>query len=162
MSKVRRKLLVPRTTLTPDEQAAALAAAAEMERSALRVLAFARRVLPNGDEEQDASSGLEFLGLAGMLDPPRPEVSDAIARCRAAGIRVLMVTGDSGHTAEAVARRIGLVQDAAHVIGPGDLDVLDDEALRERLAERDVIFARIAEQKLAGPCSSRRGRGSSR
>ena len=60
-----------------------------------------------------------------------------------------MVTGDSGYTAEAVARRIGLVQDAAHVIGPTDLDALDDEALRDRLAERDVIFARIsAEQKL--------------
>ena len=144
------EVLVPRTTLPPDEQAAVLAAAAEMERSALRVLAFARRVLPDGDEEpDDLERELEFLGLAGMLDPPRPEVSEAIARCRAAGIRVLMVTGDSGYTAEAVARRIGLVQDAAHVIGPADLDALDDEALRDRLAERDVIFARIsAEQKL--------------
>ena len=60
-----------------------------------------------------------------------------------------MVTGDSGFTAEAVARRIGLVHEETHVIGPADLDDLDDESLRNRLAERDVIFARIsAEQKL--------------
>jgi P-type Ca2+ transporter type 2C len=143
-------VLIPRTTLPADEQAAAIAAATEMERSALRVLAFARRVLPEDDEEPgDAERELEFLGLAGMLDPPRPEVAGAIASCRAAGIRVLMVTGDSGYTAEAVARRIGLVENAAHVIGPADLDALDDATLRDRLAERDVIFARIsAEQKL--------------
>ena len=136
--------------VAPTNRRAVLDAAAEMEHSAFRVLAFARRAFPGDDGgPDDLERELEFLGLAGMLDPPRPAVSEAIARCRAAGIRVLMVTGDSGYTAEAVARRIGLVQDAAHVIGPTDLDALDDKALRDRLAERDVIFARIsAEQKL--------------
>jgi magnesium-transporting ATPase (P-type) len=143
-------VVVPRTTLSPEEQQAALAAAEEMERAALRVLAFARRVLPEDAEEPaDVERKLELLGVAGMLDPPRPEVPQAIASCRAAGVRVIMVTGDSGYTAEAVARRIGLVQNQAHVIGPADLDALDDDSLRARLAERDVIFARIsAEQKL--------------
>jgi len=143
-------VIVPRTTLAPEEQKAALAAAEKMERAALRVLAFARRILPEGAEEAgDVECELEFLGVAGMLDPPRPEVPQAIASCRAAGIRVIMVTGDSGYTAEAVARRIGLVQNRAHVIGPADLDALDDDSLRGRLAEHDVIFARIsAEQKL--------------
>jgi magnesium-transporting ATPase (P-type) len=142
-------VIVPRTTLTTEEQNAAHAAAEKMERAALRVLAFARRSLPEGAEEEDVERGLEFLGVAGMLDPPRPEVPQAIASCRAAGIRVIMVTGDSGYTAEAVARRIGLVQNDAHVIGPADLDALDDESVRSRLAEHDVIFARIsAEQKL--------------
>ena len=142
--------LVPRTALGPERQAEALAAAEEMERGALRVLAFARRVLPDGVDSADAiESELELLGVMGMLDPPRPEVAGAIASCRAAGIRVLMVTGDSGWTAEAVARRIGLVDDAAHVIGPRTMDLLDDEELGRRLAERDVIFARISpEQKL--------------
>jgi len=143
-------VIVPRTTLAAEQQETALAAAEEMERAALRVLAFARRVLPDGAEDEgDVERELEFLGIAGMLDPPRPEVPQAIANCRAAGIRVIMVTGDSGYTAEAVARRIGLVQNEAHVIGPADLDALDDDALRGRLAEHDVIFARIsAEQKL--------------
>ncbi len=144
------EVLVPQTTLSLEEQRAALTAAEEMERGALRVLAFAHRVLPvDADEADDVEHELEFLGLAGMLDPPRPEVAGAIASCRAAGIRVIMVTGDSGYTAEAVARRIGLVENDVHVIGPADLDALDDQVLRRRLAERDVIFARIsAEQKL--------------
>jgi magnesium-transporting ATPase (P-type) len=143
-------VIVPRTALAAEQQKMALAAAEEMERAALRVLAFARRVLPEGAEDEgDVERELEFLGVAGMLDPPRPEVPQAIASCQAAGIRVIMVTGDSGFTAEAVAHRIGLVQNEAHVIGPADLDALDDESLRGRLAEHDVIFARIsAEQKL--------------
>ncbi|HLG10060.1 MAG TPA: cation-transporting P-type ATPase, partial [Gaiellaceae bacterium] len=144
------EVVVPRTTLGRDEQVRALAAAEEMERGALRVLAFARRVLPDGVEVAGEVEGeLELLGVAGMLDPPRPEVAAAIESCKVAGIRVIMVTGDSGYTAEAVARRIGLVRDDAHVIGPSELDQLDDEELRSRLAERDVIFARISpEQKL--------------
>jgi magnesium-transporting ATPase (P-type) len=144
------EVIVPRTGLDANAQQAALAAAEEMERNALRVLALARRVLPEDvDQPDEVESELEFLGVVGMLDPPRPEVPAAIASCRAAGIRVIMVTGDSGYTAEAVARRIGLVHDEAHVIGPAELDAVSDDTLLERLAERDVIFARISpEQKL--------------
>jgi magnesium-transporting ATPase (P-type) len=84
-----------------------------------------------------------------MLDPPRPEVREAVARCRRAGIRVVMVTGDAGLTAEAIARRIGLVGDSPHVISGPELAELDDEELGRRSRERDVIFARIdPEQKL--------------
>jgi magnesium-transporting ATPase (P-type) len=140
------EVIVPRTGLAAEQQAEALAAAEEMERGALRVLAFARTALEDGDVGGALDGGFELLGLMGMLDPPRPEVACAVASCRAAGIRVVMVTGDSGTTAEAMARRIGLVQDRCHVIGP---DELDDAELRRRLAERDVIFARIdPEQKL--------------
>jgi magnesium-transporting ATPase (P-type) len=141
-------VLIPRTTLLAPEQHAALAAARTMERSALRVLAFARRDAPD-EADDDIERDLEFLGLVGMLDPPRAEVRDAIASCRAAGIRVIMVTGDSGDTAVAVARAIGLVGDDAHVIGSHELDALDDAELTRRLAEREVVFARIsAQQKL--------------
>jgi Ca2+-transporting ATPase len=141
------EVVLPRTTLSDAERARAMAAEAAMERDALRVLALARRVLPAGADTVEQE--LEFLGLVGMLDPPRPQVPDAIRRCREAGIRIVMVTGDSGRTAEAIARRIGLVDGAVHVITGEELAGLDDDALRDRLAERDVIFARIdPEQKL--------------
>jgi magnesium-transporting ATPase (P-type) len=143
--------VIPRTTLAGEEQARALAAAEEMEREALRVLAVARRGLPadNRLTAADVEEELEFLALVGMLDPPRREVPEAVRRCRRAGIRIVMVTGDSGLTAEAIARRIGLVGDDAHVITGPELGRLDDAELARRLREKDVIFARIdPEQKL--------------
>jgi magnesium-transporting ATPase (P-type) len=137
--------------LGPAERQTAERAAAAMESAALRVLAVARRTLPAsaslapGDVEHD----LELLGLVGMFDPPRPEVAGAVAHCRRAGIRVVMVTGDAGPTAEAVAERIGLVHRRAHVITGAELDRVDDERLGRLLHTRDLIFARIdPEQKL--------------
>jgi magnesium-transporting ATPase (P-type) len=143
--------IVARCALPDGERRRALEAAEGMEREALRVLAVARRPLPpdGGTTADEIERDLELLGLVGMLDPPHPEVPDAVARCRRAGIRIVMVTGDSGLTAEAIARRIGLVGDDAHVIGGGELDGIDDGELVCRLRERDVIFARIdPEQKL--------------
>jgi magnesium-transporting ATPase (P-type) len=144
-------VILPRTTLDERARADAAAAEAAMERDALRVLAFARRVLP-ADVDRDADAiehDLEFLGLVGMIDPPRPEVPDAIRQCGRAGIRIIMVTGDSPRTAEAIARQIGLVDGDVDVITGPQLAELDDAELKERLAERQVIFARIdPEQKL--------------
>ncbi len=145
------ELVLPRCACGEEERAAALAAAAAMERDALRVLALARRRLPAaaGEEAEEIERELELLGLVGMLDPPRPEVPEAIRRSLQAGIRLIMVTGDSGPTAEAIARRVGLVRGEVHVITGVELAGLDDDQLRARLAERDVIFARIdPEQKL--------------
>ena len=145
------EILLPRTSLPAPERARAVAAAAAMERDALRVLAFARRILPegSGDSAEELEQDLELLGLVGMLDPPRPEVADAVARCRRAGIRVIMVTGDSALTAEAIGRRIALVGDDVHVITGSDLADMDDDELRGHQRERDVVFARInPEQKL--------------
>lgn len=144
-------VVLPRCNLDDDERAAASTAAEAMERSALRVLALARRQLPTEvDEDADsAERELELLGLVGMWDPPRPEVPEAIRRCREAGIRLILVTGDSGRTAEAIARGIDLVRGEVHVISGSELAALDDAELRTRLDERDVIFARIdPEQKL--------------
>jgi P-type Ca2+ transporter type 2C len=145
------ELVLPRCALSEGQRAAASAAAAALEGDARRVLACARRTLPAGagEDPDEVERELEFLGLVGMLDPPRPEVPEAIARSLRAGIRLIMVTGDAGRTAEAIARRVGLVQGEVHVITGAELEGLDDEALRARLAERDVIFARIdPEQKL--------------
>lgn len=145
------EVVLPRTTLSAEAQEQALVAAQAMEGDALRVLAVARRELPagTGGGADDVERDLEFLGIVGMIDPPRPEVPDAVRRCRAAGIRIIMVTGDSGITAEAIGRRIGLVHNGVHVITGAELAGLDDAALRRKLGERQVIFARIdPEQKL--------------
>jgi magnesium-transporting ATPase (P-type) len=83
------------------------------------------------------------------MDPPRPEVADAVKKCHTAGIRIIMITGDYGLTAETIARRIGILRTSApKVIAGVDLDALDDQALKEAL-HQEVIFARVApEHKL--------------
>ncbi len=92
---------------------------------------------------------LTFLGLVAMMDPPRPEVSRAVETCRRAGIRIIMITGDYGLTAESIARRIGIIQgDSPAVVSGADLDSMTDEALNQTL-QGEVIFARAApEHKL--------------
>jgi magnesium-transporting ATPase (P-type) len=124
-----------------------------LARRALRVIAFAYRRLPPDIDFHDAQpveQDLIFLGLVGMMDPPRPEVSEAIARCRRAGIRVLMCTGDYGLTALAIATQIGLIGGAdARIITGADLEAIDDRGLEEVLDEPELLFARVApEHKL--------------
>ncbi len=124
-----------------------------LARRALRLIAFAYRRLPADADLRDSEvveRDLVFIGLAGMMDPPRPEVADAIARCRRAGIRVIMCTGDYGLTALAVATQIGLVSGLnARIVTGADLEQMDDPALRQALEASEVLFARVApEHKL--------------
>ena len=118
-------------------------------RQGLRVLAFARRVLPPGAEipaaREDAERDLCLTGLVAMQDPPRPEVPDAISRLHRAGIRVHVVTGDNGLTAAAIARRVGIGAGPGgmRVVSGGDLDAMSEPALDELLGSgAEVIFAR--------------------
>ncbi len=118
----------------------------ELSREAMRVLGFAVRELPESllDAPVDAvERDLTWCGMVGMLDPPREAVAEAVATCRRAGIRILMITGDYGVTAESIARRIGLVAagDPVRIVNGDELDHLDDEALRAIVAT-SVIFAR--------------------
>jgi len=77
---------------------------------------------------------LTFLGLVAMMDPPRPEVESAVATCHTAGIRIIMVTGDYGLTAESIARRIGIIREAQpRIVTGADLDSMDEAALRDAL-----------------------------
>ena len=122
----------------------------DMSRQALRVLAVAERALPAELTDYTPDSveiELTFLGLVGMIDPPRPEVSEAVEHALTAGIRIIMVTGDYGLTAEAIARRIGIVRGdrAVRVITGTDLQDMTDDDLKAELAKpQDVIFARVA------------------
>jgi Ca2+-transporting ATPase len=134
------------------ERAAALAAADAMARDGLRVLAVAARRWPCSPADlpaREVERELEFLGLLGLLDPPRPEAIEAIAACHAAGIAPLMITGDHPLTATAVAQRLGLPTDPGAVATGPELAAMAPETLRER-AGRLRLYARVApEQKLA-------------
>jgi magnesium-transporting ATPase (P-type) len=143
--------IVGRTTLDEGARGRVLAVADGLARESLRVLAIARRTqCPADMTAEEAEAGqLEFLGLVGMHDPPRPEVAEAVRNCRGAGIRVVMVTGDHGLTAEAIAKRIGLVSGRAAILDGPKLDGLDDGALISALSEPDVLVSRVSpEQKL--------------
>jgi magnesium-transporting ATPase (P-type) len=141
--------------LTPELREEILGWNDEYAKNALRVLALAYRILPartgagadysNESVEQE----LTFLGLAAMMDPPRPEVAEAIRRCRQAGIRLVMITGDYGLTADSLARRVGMLATRnPRILTGAELDQLSDMQLK-LLLEREVIFARMApEHKL--------------
>jgi Ca2+-transporting ATPase len=125
-----------------------LEASAMLASDALRVLAIAERPLAAFPTVDDAESGLTFLGLAGLQDPPRAEARDSVARCRRAGIRPVMITGDHRDTASAIARELGILQPGDEVLAGSALDALDDAALAARV-ERIAVYARVtAEHKL--------------
>jgi Ca2+-transporting ATPase len=125
----------------------------DLARQGFRVLGVAAR---KGDDtllnlrSQDLEQNLIFIGLVAMFDPPRPEVRDAIAACHVAGIKVTMVTGDYGLTAEAIARKIGLVSDRVRVVSGEGMGHLSDAQLRQILKYRaGLVFARMSpEHKL--------------
>jgi calcium-translocating P-type ATPase len=119
-----------------------------MARRGLRVLALAER--PAEGDRIDAAAlegGLTFLGLVGLIDPPRPEAVAAVAECRAAGIRVKMITGDHAGTAAAIAAQVGL-ENTKSVLTGADLDKLDDAELAMEVATVDVFARTSPEHKL--------------
>jgi len=138
--------------LEDELRADILAANDDFARRALRVLAIARRELPprsGGYMTDRVEQDLIFLGLMAMMDPPRPEVAQAIQVCKGAGIRIIMITGDYGLTAESLARRVGMLSTLNPVIITGaEIDELDDVQLKNLLGQ-EVIYARMApEHKL--------------
>lgn len=119
---------------------------ARLATGALRVLALAYRELPAGSEElgeRETEKDLVFAGLAGMIDPPRPGVYAAVQKCRRAGIRVAMITGDHRATARAIAAELGILKKEDVLLTGAELDALDDEQLGERI-EGVGVFARVA------------------
>ncbi|MGV9406290.1 cation-translocating P-type ATPase [Streptomyces sp. NPDC003667] len=135
-----------RKPLTDAGRRGVIAAADGMAGRGLRVLAVARRQVSGPRPPiSDVESELTLLGLAGMYDPPRPEVRDAVDACRRAGIRIVMVTGDHPLTAEAVARRVGIVRETAPAVATGtELDAMDDSGLDALLTgARELLLCRV-------------------
>lgn len=123
-----------------------------LARQGLRVLALAYRFLPHGAQRPprgQVEQELIFLGLAGMEDPPRPEVSEAIQKCHTAGIRIIMITGDYHLTALSIAQEVGMIgTDGVRVITGADLAHIGASELKTALAEEVIITRARPEDKM--------------
>jgi Ca2+-transporting ATPase len=135
--------------LTAERRERVARTAADMASRALRVLALAYREHPSRrSDELYAEQELVFAGVAGMMDPPREEVKDAIDRCRSAGIRTVMITGDHPSTGLAIARELGILIRGDAALTGADLDALTDDGLARRVGGV-AVYARVtAEHKL--------------
>ena len=122
----------------------------EMAAKGLRVLAFAKGEIKEGTtglHHPDVAFGMTFLGLQGMIDPPRQEAILAVQKCHTAGIRVKMITGDHALTASSIARHVGLQNPSAVITGGALMEISDRELID--VADRTSVFARVTpEQKL--------------
>ena len=131
--------------LTEERRAELLAANKAMADQALRVLALASRThdaLPEDCSPAALEHDLVFCGLSGMIDPVRPEVTQAIVEAKEAGIRPVMITGDHIDTAVAIARELGILDDPSHAITGAELDRISDEEFKERVVDYGV-YARV-------------------
>jgi Ca2+-transporting ATPase len=134
--------------LTDSDRARLLQASALMAHEALRVLALAERPLDVMAAPEVIEQELTFLGLVGLQDPPRAEAFEAVQRCKRAGIRTVMITGDHPDTAGAIARELGILESGETVVVGRELDRLDDQELTQRVPGI-VVYARVtAEHKL--------------
>ncbi|HAH06825.1 MAG TPA: cation-translocating P-type ATPase [Elusimicrobia bacterium] len=138
--------------LSDQDRQGILAQNAAMAQGALRVLGSAVRdlggALPADASAESVERDLVFIGLSGMYDPPRPEGKDAVASCRAAGIRVVMITGDHPGTAMAIARELKIAAGEDRLLSGAELGKITDEDLR-RDAPKVAVYARVtAEHKL--------------
>lgn len=118
----------------------------DMSRQALRVLALAMKEIEEYDPSMtsgELESNLEFKGLFGMIDPPRPEAATAVARCREAGIRPVMITGDHVLTASAIARELGILNEEDRALSGAELSEMSEEQLTDQVEEISV-YARVS------------------
>jgi P-type Ca2+ transporter type 2C len=131
--------------LTDTEKARILKVNKEMAGSAMRVLGFAYREVPEGIEcdEECLETGLIFIGIAGMIDPPRAEATEAIAICRKVHIRPIMITGDHALTALAVAKEMGIYQEGDMVLTGEELAKMSDQEF-EGIVDRVTVYARVS------------------
>lgn len=128
-----------------------MAANDQMAQRALRVIAVAYRVIKDLPDEitvKEIEKDLIFVGLLGMIDPPRPEVSEALLVAKKAGIRTVMITGDYATTARAIAESIGLLEKGHEVLTGADLNKMSDDELAERIRHVDVCARVSPEHKV--------------
>ncbi|HIX15896.1 MAG TPA: cation-translocating P-type ATPase [Candidatus Hungatella pullicola] len=121
-------------------------AVADMSAQALRILGVACKEIDQIPEKLDSNeleNGLTFMGLVGMIDPPRPEAKKAVETCRKAGIRPVMITGDHVITASAIARDLGIMKEGDEALTGVELDAMSDEEL-DKQVEKISVYARVS------------------
>ena len=118
----------------------------EMAKDALRVLAMGYKVLdhkPTAEDKANLESGLTYIGMIGMIDPPRLEAKDAVAKCKSAGIKTVMITGDHKITATAIAKTLGILENEDEAITGTELEEMSDEDLIKNVRKYSV-YARVS------------------
>lgn len=130
--------------ITEHDQKQIMQLTKSMSADALRVLGFATKVVKNiPDAGTDLENNLTFIGVSGMIDPPREEVAESIQTCRDAGIRTIMITGDHKITALAIAKKLNIYQNGDLAISGSELDQMSDQQLDEAV-KRATVFARVS------------------
>ena len=130
-------------SMTEDKRKQLLSQNEALAADALRVLAFAYKEYEGENEIDDSEEGLIYVGMMGMIDPPREGVGAAVNRCHGAGINVKMITGDHKVTASAIAMELGIMERQGEVLDGNDLNNLDDRELQEKVKKVNV-FARVS------------------
>ncbi len=118
----------------------------ELAKNALRVLGFAYKELdklPTNEEMKNIESNLTYVGMVGMIDPPREEAKVAVEKCKTAGIKTVMITGDHKSTATAIAKELGILNDESEAITGAELEKMSDEELKKNIRKYSV-YARVA------------------
>ena len=130
--------------ITEHDQKQIMQLTKSMSADALRVLGFATKVVKNiPDAGTDLENNLTFIGVSGMIDPPREEVAESIQTCRDAGIRTIIITGDHKITALAIAKKLNIYQNGDLAISGSELDQMSDQQLDEAV-KRATVFARVS------------------
>ena len=117
-----------------------------LAKNALRVLGFAYKEVdkvPTNEEMKNIESHLTYVGMVGMIDPPREEAKQAVEKCKTAGIKTVMITGDHKITATAIAKQLGILEDESEAITGAELEKMTDEELKENIRKYSV-YARVA------------------
>ena len=136
-------VLLDRCVISGEERSAVEKVNEQFSSEGMRVLAFACRTVETADVSLDDESGLTFLGLIAMMDPPREESKAAVAECIAAGIRPIMITGDHKVTASAIAKEIGILTEGTQAVEGSVIETMTDEELREFVPQVSV-YARVS------------------
>ena len=131
--------------ITSEDKEKILEMSTKMSAKALRTLGFARRnldTIPEGEEE-NIEHDLTFIGVCGMIDPPRPEVMESIKTCKSAGIRTVMITGDHLVTAITIAKELGIYEEGNNAISGDELDEMTDDEL-DKVVSNTTVYARVS------------------